>query len=74
MIPSVQVDFFRCLVEEFGGGNRNGGEKSDGKWCSDAWGDMLAVVGINSVTHGEFVGQSLKIRSGSCCVEIRTRG
>jgi hypothetical protein len=31
MIPSVQVDLFRCSVEEFGGGNRNGGEKSDGR-------------------------------------------
>jgi hypothetical protein len=31
MIPSVQVDLFRCFVEEFGGWNRNGGQQSDGK-------------------------------------------
>jgi hypothetical protein len=31
MIPSVQVDLFRSSVEDFGHGNRNGGENGDGK-------------------------------------------
>jgi hypothetical protein len=62
--PSVQLAFFRRRVREFGGGIANGGKRGDGKRCSDAWGGMLAVAGINFVTHRVFVGKGLNRCSG----------